>query len=40
MFGSPSPNTPEAVTSLPRDSLTSTKKQEQEMTQGDALCFY
>ena len=40
MFGSPSPNTPEAVTSLSRDSVTSTKNQEQEMTQGDALCFY
>ena len=40
MFGSPSPNTPEVGTSLPRDSVTSTKNQEQEMTQGDAPCFY
>ena len=40
IFGSSSPNTPEVVTSLSRDSVTSTKNQEQEMTQGDALCFY
>ena len=40
MFGSPSPNTPEAVTSLSQDTVTSTKNQEQEMTQGDAPCFY
>ena len=40
MFGSPLPSTPEAVTSLPRDCVTSTKNQEQEMTQGDAPCFY
>ena len=40
MFGSASPNTPEAVTSLPWDSVTSTKNPEQEMTQGDAPCFY
>ena len=40
VFGPPSPNTPEVVTSLSRDSVTSTKNQEQEMTQGDALCFY
>ena len=37
---SPSLNTPKVVTSLSQDSLTSTKNQEQEMTQGDALCFY
>ena len=40
MFGSSSPNTPEVVTSLSRDSVTSTKNQEQGMTQGDAPCFY
>ena len=40
MFGSSSPNTPEVVTSLSRDSVTSTKNQEQETTQGDAPCFY
>ena len=40
MFGSSSPNTPEVVTSLSRDSVTSTKNQEQEMTQGDVPYFY
>ena len=40
VFGSPSPNSPKTVTSLSWDSVTSTKNQEQETTQGDALCFY